>query len=52
MELPDVWQANGGSNCDLFCIGGVMVLISNEAVADEVQDFVTDLEFQIKNRKD
>ena len=49
---PDVWMANGGGNCDLFCIGGVLVLVSHEAVAEEVQDFVTDLEYQIKNRKD
>ncbi len=49
---PDCWQVNGGGNCDLFCIGGVLVLVSHEAAAEEVQDFVKDLEFQIKNRKD
>jgi len=48
---PDAWQDNGG-NSDLTCIGGVLVVLTNESLADEVQDFVTDLEYQLKNQAD
>ncbi len=48
---PDAWADSGG-NCDLTCIGGVLVVLSHESLAEEVQDFVTDLEYQMKNRKD
>ena len=48
----DAWEVNGGGNCDLTCIGGVLIVVSNEAIADDVRDFVTDLEYQIKNSKD
>ena len=49
---PDAWQDNGGGNSDLTCIGGVLVVLTNESLADEVQDFVTDLEYQLKNQDD
>ena len=48
----DAWEVTGGGNCVLTCIGGVLVVVSNEAVADDVRDFITDLEYEIKNRKD
>ena len=48
----DAWEVNGGGNCDLTCIGGVLIVVSNEAIAEDVRDFVTDLEYQIKNSKD
>ena len=48
---PDQWVASGsGNNSDLTCIGGVLVVLSNESLAEEVQDFVTDLEYQLKKR--
>ncbi|QEG25208.1 permease prefix domain 1-containing protein [Mariniblastus fucicola] len=46
----DAWEANGGGNCQLTCIGGVLVLRANERVADEVQDFIIDLTYQMKSR--
>ena len=48
----DAWITSGSSNCDLTCIGGVLVVVSNEALADDVRDFVTDLEYQLKSRED
>ena len=48
----DAWEVNGGGNCDLTCIGGVLIVVSNEAIAEDIRDFVTDLEYQIKNSKD
>ena len=47
---PDQWVASGSGNSDLTCIGGVLVVLSNESLAEEVQDFVTDLEYQLKKR--
>lgn len=48
---PDAWMSSGSGNCDLTCIGGVLVVLSHESVAEDVQDFVTDLKYQIKNQK-
>ena len=47
---PDAWMSNGGGNCDLTCIGGVLVVLSHESVAEDVQDLVTDLKYQMKNQ--
>lgn len=47
---PDAWMSTGGGNCDLTCIGGVLVVLSHESVAEDVQDLVTDLKYQMKNQ--
>ena len=44
---PDSWTINGGGCCDLTCIGGVLVVLSDESLAEEVDDFVTDLEYKM-----
>lgn len=45
----DCWSQNGGSYCDMTCIGGLLIVVSSELVAEEVQDLVTDLEYRLKN---
>jgi len=47
---PESWESNGMGNCVAKCIGGVLVVRATEEVANEVRDFVKDLEFQLKNR--
>jgi hypothetical protein len=46
----DAWELNGTGNCDLACIGGVLVVVSHESLSEEVGDFLTDLTFQMKNQ--
>ena len=48
---PDAWHQGGSGNADLTCIGGVLVVLSHESLAEEVEDFVVDLEYQLKNRE-
>lgn len=35
----------------MTCIGGVLVVLSHDSLAEEVEDFVTDLEYRLENRK-
>lgn len=47
----EAWRENGFGNCDLMCVGDILILYSSELVSFEVRDFLQDFEFLIKNPK-
>ncbi len=49
---PDSWVCNGSGNGVAKCIGGVLVIRASESVSEGVQNFVKDLEYQIKSREE
>lgn len=46
----DSWERNGGGNGMITCIGGVLVVVNCESVADQLKDFLQDLTYQMKKK--
>jgi hypothetical protein len=48
----DDWQATGQGEAALTCVGGILILHANESLVAEVENFVTDLEFELQSQTD
>ena len=46
----DSWECTGGGNGMITCIGGVLVVVNCESVADQLKDFLQDLTYQMKKK--
>jgi hypothetical protein len=46
---PASWVVNGAEG-EMACIGGVLIVCSSELIASDTEDFLVDLEFQLKKQ--